>query len=122
MTTAQRTPEPPPTFPFAGHDDRRDHKRYLVARPGKIFRRSTQLYAPMTTRNLSVGGALVAVEADRPFSVGELIDVGISYGRHQVVPAEQLVKAIVVRVERLEPGRQNLALRYLQPVGAANAA
>ncbi|MCC6322981.1 MAG: PilZ domain-containing protein [Phycisphaerales bacterium] len=112
----------PTAFAFDGHDDRRGHKRFLVARPGKIFRRSTQQYAPMTTRNLSFGGALVAVEADRPFSVGEIIDVGVSYGRHQVVPTDKLVRGIVVRVERLEPGRQNLAVRYIQPVGAAAAA
>lgn len=104
------------------YEDRRCHKRFLVARPGKVFRRSTQQYAPVTTRNLSFGGALLAVEAERPFVVGELIDLGISYGRHEVVPANKLVRGIVVRVEKLQPGRQNLAVRYIQPVGVAQVA
>jgi hypothetical protein len=109
----------PATTKLTSFEDRRCHKRFLIARPGKLFRRNTQQYSPITTRNLSFGGALLAVAAERPFAVGELVDLGITYGRHQVVPTNQLVQGIVVRVERLEPGRQNLAVRYIQPMGAA---
>lgn len=103
-------------------DDRRCHKRFPVARPGKIFRRMTQQYSPITTRNLSFSGALMAVEAERPFSVGELVELGVSFGRDPIVPATRLVQGIVTRVERLDPGRQNIAIRYIQPAALAAAA
>jgi hypothetical protein len=103
------------------YEDRRSHRRFPVGRPGKLFRRSTQQYAPVTTRNLSFGVALLAVEVERPFMTGEIIDLGISFGPQPVVPAERLIHAIVTRVERLDSGRQNVAVRYLQVAAAAAA-
>ncbi len=116
---ADHTPQP---LNIRNYEDRRCHKRFHVARPGKLFRRSTQQYAAVVTRNLSFGGALLAVEAERAFTIGELIDLGITFGRHQVVPANKLMQGVVTRVERLEPGRQNVAVRYIQPMVLAEAA
>src|SRR3954468_3550986 len=79
------------------NSDRRSHRRFGVQRPGKIFRRSAQQYAPATSRDLSFGGALLEVESERSFTVGEVLDVGIALTPKAVVPSAALVRGIVVR-------------------------
>lgn len=122
--TAQSSPErtDAPTLRIAGHDDRRTHKRFVVGRPGKLFRRATQQFAPATTRNLSRSGALLAVTADRPFVVGEIVDLGINFRNSDLVPSESLIRGVVTRVEQADAGRQNVAVRYIQPESLAAAA
>jgi hypothetical protein len=102
--------------------DRRRHKRFSVARPGKLFRRSTQQFSPVITRNLSFSGALLEIESDRPFNTGELIELAVSFRPQAVVPSTSLIKAIVVRTHRLDVGRQAVAVRYIQPAALAAAA
>jgi hypothetical protein len=102
--------------------DRRSHKRFSVSRPGKLFRRSTQQYAPVVTRNLSFSGALLEVDGHRPFNQGELIDLAVSLRNQALVPDSSMVKAIVTRAEAPVEGRQTVAVRYIQPAGLAAAA
>ena len=52
--------------------DKRAHKRFAVERPGKVFRRSTYQYLAARSRDLSLGGALLEVESDRPITAGEI--------------------------------------------------
>lgn len=112
---------PTPNLHLTGADRRRD-KRFGVARPGKVFRRATQQYAPASTRNLSIGGALLEVDTARPFSVGELIDLGVAFTERPVVESRSLVQAVVTRVEPVNSGRQVVAVRYVQRAALAAAA
>ena len=121
------TPTPALRLSGTDHDDRRRHKRFDVARHGKLFRRLTQQYASITTRNLSYSGALIEVAADRPFNVGELIDLGICFNRSAavVVNSQALLRGIVTRVEPSpapDNTRQTIAVRYIQPSELVSAA
>lgn len=108
----------PVSLKFAAADRRRN-KRFAVARPGKAFRRSTQQYAAVISRNLSVGGALLEVQTERPIGVGELMDVAIAFRDRPVLQSESLISAIVTRAEPVSGGRQTVAVRYIEPVAMA---
>lgn len=109
------TVSPPQSNFTLSSADRRGDKRFAVARPGKVFRRSTQQYAPAVTRNLSLGGALIEADAERPFACGELVDLAVAFGDGPVLPSSSLLRAIVVRVSPSKDGRQSVALRYIAP-------
>ena len=102
-------------------NDRRSHRRFDVQRPGKVFRRSNQQYVPASSRDLSFGGALLEVESERGFNVGEVLDVGIALTQKAVVPSAALLRAVVVRSHAVGEHRQLVAVRYLhrEPVSAA---
>lgn len=118
---------PPPRLFFPGVN-RRQHHRFNVDRAGKIFRRTTQSYVPARTRNLSIGGALVELEAPRSFQVGEVVDLGVAYRHDAVVREHAMLQAIVMRVEQpvagdsRRAGKQLVALRYINPHHASQAA
>ena len=102
-------------------NDRRSHRRFDVQRPGKVFRRSNQQYVPASSRDLSFGGALLEVESERGFNVGEVLDVGIALTQKAVVPSAALLRAVVVRSHAVGEHRQLVAVRYLhrEPVSTA---
>ena len=102
-------------------NDRRSHRRFDVQRPGKVFRRSNQQYVPASSRDLSFGGALLEVESERGFNVGEVLDVGIALTQKAVVPSAALLRGVVVRSHAVGEHRQLVAVRYLhrEPVSAA---
>jgi hypothetical protein len=101
--------------------NRRQHHRFAVERPSKVFRRASNTFVPARTVNLSVGGALVEAAAARPFEVGEIVDIGVAYRTKQgaVVRENAMLQAVVVRVAPAsdEPAnpRQQVALRYVNP-------
>ena len=102
-------------------NDRRTHRRFDVQRPGKVFRRSNQQYVPANSRDLSFGGALLEVESERGFNVGEVLDVGIALTQKAVVPSAALLRGVVVRSHAVGEHRQLVAIRYLhrEPISAA---
>ena len=113
------------TSDTAGHNelnDRRSHRRFNVQRPGKVFRRANQQYVPVSSRDLSFGGALLEVESERGFSVGEVLDVGIALTQQAVVPSAALVRGIVVRSFAVGEHRQLVAVRYLHRESMSAAA
>lgn len=99
---------PPPSG-----EERRRHRRFKVERPGKLFRRNTQQFAAVRSCDLSFSGARLEVDSARPFSVGELVDLGLSMSKSAVVPSTSLVNAIVVRAVALGDTRQAIAVRYI---------
>lgn len=100
------------------NQDRRKQRRFSVARSGKLFRRATQQFTPVKSRDLSFSGALLEAETPRPFAVGELIDVGIAMGKESLVPSSCMVQAIVVRTTPIDKDRQAVAVRYVNSVAA----
>ncbi len=103
-------------------NDRRSHRRFDVQRPGKVFRRANQQYVPVNSRDLSFGGALLEVESERGFDVGEVFDVGIALTQQAVVPSAALIRGIVVRSFAIGEHRQLVAVRYLHRESIAAAA
>jgi hypothetical protein len=114
-------PEQDPTPNHSDLNDRRIYRRFGLQRPGKVHRRSSQQFFQVHSRDLSFGGALMEVESDRPFQVGEVLDVGISFANKAVIPAATMVGGVVVRCSALDERRQLVAVRYLhrEPMQAA---
>lgn len=114
-------------FPVDEHD-RRAHRRFAVARAGKVFRRSTQQFISASSVDVSYSGALVEIsQSEQPghargMSVGELVDVGLAVGKRAVMPSASLLQGMVVRVDPGAEGRQRVAIRYLHAGPAAKAA
>ena len=105
-----------------GTEDRRKHRRFNVARPGKVFRRATQQFMAAQSCDLSFGGALLEVEGPRLFNVGEIVELGLTLRGSAVVDSKSLVQGIVVRVRQVDPLRQSIAVRYINPGALKRAA
>lgn len=102
--------------------DRRKHRRFRVARPGKVFRRATQQYQSVESRDLSFSGALLSIVTLTPYREGEIVDVGIALTKNSVMPSKSLVQGVVVRAAPIDHGRQEVAIRYIQPATLQKAA
>jgi len=107
---------------YSDINDRRSHRRFTVSRPGKVFRRTSQQYVPVSSRDLSFGGALLEIESDRGFGVGEILDIGLSLKNTAVVASASLIPGMVVRSFAVGEHRQLIAVRYLQREAIAKAA
>lgn len=103
-------------------DDRRKHRRFKVARPGKVFRRSTQQYQSLESEDLSYSGALLSVVTMTPYSVGEIVEIGVAMTKSSVVPTKALLQGVVVRTGPIEHGRQRVAVRYIPGTSLQKAA
>lgn len=103
-------------------DDRRKHRRFKVARPGKVFRRSTQQYQSLESEDLSYSGALLSVVTSTPYSVGEIVEIGVAMTKSAVVPTKALLQGVVVRAGAIEHGRQRVAVRYIPGTALQKAA
>lgn len=102
--------------------DRRSHRRFNVTRRGKVFRPAGQQYVPAISRDLSFGGALLEIESERGFQIGEVIDVGLALSRKSVLPSASMLRGIVVRAEAIGEQRQLVGVRYLHREAMSAAA
>ncbi len=93
--------------------ERRRHRRFGISRDGKVYSPDTRSYSPAQTRDLSVGGAMLEVEADRPFATGQRVGIAVASTTDGVVRNESMVQAVVVRAEALRGRKQTIAVRYL---------
>ncbi|MBX9736643.1 MAG: PilZ domain-containing protein [Phycisphaerales bacterium] len=92
--------------------DRRRHARLNMTRPCKVVVRSAQRFLAARTTNVSVTGALIEVLADRPLSVGEVIDVAISWNDAPIVRSSELVTAEITRALVGPSGTQTIGVRF----------
>lgn len=104
------------------HEERRRNKRFRIARDGKVFLPGPRQYLAAQTRDLSVGGALLEVETDRPLATGDAVQVAVASTDSPLVRDDALVHAVVVRAESLGARRQAVAVRYTGARAAARAA
>lgn len=122
--------EAPETFRMA---DRRRSPRVRLVMPGKIFRRLTQQYVAVQSRDVSAasgstsesggnGGALLEVETKRGMQVGEIVDIALAMAPGAVVSSSSMLSAVVVRAKSIDETRQQVAIRYLARAAVAKAA
>lgn len=102
--------------------DRRKHRRFTVSRPGKVFRRSTQQFQSIESKDLSYSGALLTVVTLTAYTVGEIVDVAVATSKAGVLPMKSMLQGVVVRAGEIELGKQLVAVRYLQSAGAERVA
>ncbi|MCA3005898.1 MAG: PilZ domain-containing protein [Phycisphaerales bacterium] len=79
--------------------DRRHHPRLSVQRAAKVLCNQSQRFLAAVTEDLSVGGARVRVESQRPFAIGDSVKVGIAWSQSGIIRTDQLIEAKVVRVD-----------------------
>lgn len=120
MTTNNQTVENP--TPSRPGEERRRNKRFRIARDGKVFLPAARQYLSAQTRDLSVGGALLEVETDRPLSPGEAVQVAVASTDSALVRDDAMVHAVIVRARALGGRRQSIAVRYTGARAAARAA
>lgn len=93
--------------------ERRRHRRFGIERDGKVYAPDTRTYSPARTRDLSVGGAMLEVDADRPFTPGQRVDIAVASSTDGIVRNESMVQAVVIRADALRGKKQTIAVRYL---------
>ncbi|MCA9309709.1 MAG: PilZ domain-containing protein [Phycisphaerales bacterium] len=97
--------------------DRRRFSRQSVVRPCTIVdRRNLRPAATGNTTDLSEGGSLVCVQRERMFAPGDLVEVGIAWGRSPIIASDKLVQARVIRVLPVDHHHQALALEFEQQI------
>lgn len=94
--------------------DRRKHPRHLVARLCKIRDRRTAMYSAGKTADVSAGGALIAVERERPLGPGDELDIVVAWGESIVLSVESMLRCVVRRVTPTSGGRQLVAIEFTQ--------
>lgn len=99
--------------------DRRRHARAESDNPAKIFHRGSWRYIAARTRDLSEGGALLELPADRPVAVGDMVDVAIGRSGVGVLKNDEFVWARVVRVTPSSRGTSLAAVSLTRPLSVA---
>lgn len=105
MSLIPHQPFPAPTTPSSTSPvsttpaDRRQHPRMAVQRPAKVLCNQSQRFLAAVTEDLSVGGARVRVQSQRPFAIGDSVKVGIAWSQSGIIRTDQLIEAKVVRVD-----------------------
>lgn len=102
-----------PTSASSFITERRRHRRFGIERDGKVYAPETRQYSPARTRDLSVGGAMLEVDVERPFAPGQRVDIAVASTADGVIRNESMVQAVVVRAEALRGKKQTIAVRYL---------
>jgi c-di-GMP-binding flagellar brake protein YcgR len=102
-----------PAAPSSFITERRRHRRFGIERDGKVYSPDTRQYTPARTRDLSVGGAMLEVDAERPFSAGQRVDIAVASTTDGIIRNESMVQAVVVRADALRGKKQVIAVRYL---------
>jgi hypothetical protein len=102
--------------------ERRQHARAVIDQPAKVFHRGSWRYIAARTRDLSDGGVLLELPADRPLAVGDMVDVAIGRSGVGVLKSDEFVWARVVRVSASSRGGSLAAVSLTRPLAAASAA
>ncbi|HZW09171.1 MAG TPA: PilZ domain-containing protein [Phycisphaerales bacterium] len=102
--------------------ERRRHERRPVERACKLIHPSSLRYLAARTRDLSSGGALLELPAERPLAVGDRVDVLVDWDSRGLVSRGSTVGATVVRVGDSGPERQSVGVEFDRELGATLAA
>lgn len=103
----------------AGGQDRRRYPRTEIDNPAKIFHRGSWRYIAARTRDISDGGVLLELPADKPVAVGDMVDVAIGRAGVGVLKSDEFVWARVVRVSQSSRGTSLAAVSLTRPLAAA---
>ncbi len=104
---------PPPDGTKSFVTERRRHRRFGIERDGKVYAPDTRTYSPARSRDLSVGGAMLEVDCERPFAPGQRIDITVASSTDGIVRNESMVQAVVIRADAIRGKKQTIAVRYL---------
>lgn len=101
--------------------ERRRFPRHPIARACKIRPEGAVRSIPATTADVSAGGALVHLDDERPFTLGEHVVLAVAWDGMPTITHGQQYHARVVRVIRND-SRRALALAFDHPIAAVSTA
>lgn len=102
--------------------ERRLHPRQAVTKPCKLRDPLRLSFATAVTHDVSPRGLRVEVRRDRPYAVGDRVDVGVQWTHGGVLPTSSMTPGVVRRVDHTEPGRQIIAIEVAPNTPAVAAA
>jgi hypothetical protein len=88
-------------------------------RPAKVFHRGTWRYIAGRTKDVSDGGVLLELPADRPLAVGDMVDVALGRPGVGVLKGDEFVWAKVVRVSATGRGTNLAAVSLTRLIAVA---
>lgn len=111
----------PPGAPAGAHIRRpRNDPRYVARTtppPEKRRHKALQTqgslrlsFATGVTHDVSAGGVRVEVRRDRPYAVGDRVDIAVQWAHGTVLTGSTMAQGVVRRIDHNEPGRQIIAI------------
>lgn len=108
------------TLAFA--HERRLHPRQAVTKPCKVRDPLRLSFVTAVTHDVSPRGLRIEVRRDRPYVVGDRVDVAVQWTPGGVLPTASMMPGVVRRVDHTEPGRQIIAIEVAPNSPAVAAA
>jgi c-di-GMP-binding flagellar brake protein YcgR len=102
--------------------DRRRDPRTPLTRPCKVRPLSSLRYNAGLTADVSASGALLELAGPRALREGDEVEVHVAWSEEAIASRAASTRARVRRVSPAGPGRQRVALEYVQTATAARAA
>lgn len=100
--------------------DRRIHSRLPLAQPCKIHDSHSGKYIAATTRDISMGGALIEVSRLVSLKPGDTLHLGVAMKRRQgLLRCNEMMKAQVTRSVQTVDDRTLLGLQFESQLEAA---
>lgn len=99
--------------------NRRKFERVPMDNPAKVFHRGSWRYIAARTRDISDGGLLLELPADKPVAIGDMVDVAIGRVGVGVLRSDEFVWAKVVRVFLSSRGTSLAAVSLTRPLAEA---
>ncbi len=90
--------------------ERRLHPRNAVTKPCKLRDPLRLSFATGVTHDVSAGGVRVEVRRDRPYAVGDRVDIAVQWAHGTILTGSTMAQGVVRRVDHNEPGRQIIAI------------
>lgn len=107
---------------LADHQERRINPRLEITRPGKIRQGGHSRYDQARTINVSTGGALLEIVSPRQVKIGDQLGVAVAWSDTAVLRATNVLPARVIRSRPIDEHRQEVAVQFVLPEAAPQAA
>ncbi|QYK48194.1 MAG: PilZ domain-containing protein [Phycisphaeraceae bacterium] len=98
------------------NQDRRRYVRHKVEAPCKIIEAKTGRAIPGITRDVSLGGLLVALRTPQELHAGDTIRIGVAWRGQAVIDELSMSDARVTRVFPPFNGQQTVAIQRIAEV------
>ncbi len=114
---------PPIGTPSPSANNRRRHIRHKIEAPCKIIEAKSGRAIPGATRDVSLGGLLVALRTPIELHEGDTVRIGVAWRGQAVIDESSMSEARIARVFPAFEGQQTIAIeRIAEPVVAARRA
>ena len=101
--------------------ERRLHPRNAVTKPCKLRDPLRLSFATGVTHDVSAGGLRVEVSRNRPYAIGDRVDIAVQWSHGTVLTGSNMARGVVRRIDHADEGRQIIAIEVAPQAAAAAA-